>query len=127
MFWLWGVGFAAAQDAPAGTDTNLANATQNTNASGLSSDQIHTVVAEHRLEVRSCVSGEGLNLPIRLEVVVDFLIGSDGHVVRASMFESNTGNADVDACVLEAVRSFEFPEPGRDFPVRYPFMFVTGG
>lgn len=120
--WILGLGTASAQDSSA--DTRHASASP-----GLSSDQIHTVVAEHRLEVRSCVSQDGLELPSRLDLVVDFLIGIDGSVIRATMVESNTENTGVDACVLDAVRNFEFPSPdnGREFAVRYPFLFITGG
>ncbi len=104
MIWLWSLGTATAQTIPADAETSLANTTQTAASSGLSSDQIHTVVAEHRLEVRSCVSGDGLGLPTRLDMVVDFLIGADGRVVRATLYESNAGNEDVEACVSQRLQ-----------------------
>jgi hypothetical protein len=116
----------AQQTAASGSATATSTAAPTTATRGLSSEQIHGTMGEHRMEVRDCVVGD--DLPVQIDMVVDIVVGTDGAVERAGIYESNAGDA-IDTCIVDAIRTIRFPEPsnGRSFAVRYPFVFVTGG
>ncbi len=96
-------------------------------AQPLTQQQLQTAVLERRLEVRECVFSTDEELPRQLHLVVQFIIGADGSVRDVSMHESNAGVDAVDSCVIGVVETVQFPSTntGRDFAVRYPFIFIT--
>jgi hypothetical protein len=103
------------------------SANETASVSAVSLTEIQSVMGTSRLDVRRCVTRS--DLPSRVDIVVDIVIDTDGTVASTSLVESNAGNGEVEACVLEVIGALLFPQPtnGRTFAVRYPMIFVTGG
>ena len=56
---------------------------------------------------------------------LSFLIGAGGRVQQARVRESTLDDATVEACLIERVATWRFPEPagGGTVEVNYPFLF----
>ena len=113
----------------AGSTAIAQDSAANSQAPPLTSEQIRNTMLDHRQTVRDCVFGDQHELPTQLNMVVEFVISSQGDVESSQMYESNAGNDSVNSCVLDTVNHIEFPDPtgGIPFAVRYRFFFVTGG
>jgi TonB family protein len=68
------------------------------------------------------------NVFLKGRLVLQFVVGPDGRVSSASVQETSLKSADVEQCVLQAVRecSFDKPRLGGAVLVSYPFNFAPG-
>lgn len=94
----------------------------------LDKEIIRKVVQAHITEVRWCyMAGLARNAELAGRFVVDFEIAATGEVSRAEIRESTLADAQVTACVAEAVRQWKFPRPeGGAVSVMYPFVLEPG-
>ncbi|HET6582463.1 MAG TPA: AgmX/PglI C-terminal domain-containing protein, partial [Nannocystaceae bacterium] len=95
----------------------------------LDKDIIRRIVRAHLGKIRACYETQLSTSPtLAGKVVVSFVIDPDGAVKSSSLKESTMGNADVDRCVLKAVKAMAFPKPvgGGVVAVTYPFVFSSG-
>jgi len=92
---------------------------------------IRRVIRRHINEWKYCFQRElqaSPSLGGRLEI--RFVIGPKGQVLTASRGESTVGNAEVERCMVGAIRRWQFPAPhgGGVVQVRYPVIVrVAGG
>ena len=95
---------------------------------GLGKEQIRTVVRGHINEIRDCYN-EGLSKNPELggRVVASFKIEADGKVSESSSKETSVDD-ELTACVVDAVKTWEFPESseGKSTVVTYPFVLSPG-
>lgn len=95
----------------------------------LDKEIIRRVVRLHMNEVKYCYDKELLTKP-RLEgrVSVQFLISGAGQVLSSALQSSTMGSLQVEKCVVDAIKRWEFPKPegGGVAIVSYPFNFVAG-
>ena len=96
-----------------------------TAGSGLAPDQIRTVVVAHASALRACYDGELTHTPaLKGTVTVTWMISSGGSVYAPALLESTMGNARVEACIVKAVSSWQFPTASAPTHVSaYPFKF----
>lgn len=89
----------------------------------LSNDAIREVIRAHSPEVQRCYQRALARDPNRRgRVLVAFVIGTDGHVLRSSVAESTLGDADAESCIAGVVSGLAFPRPSRGIvEARYPF------
>lgn len=104
--------------------------TGNANVAGqLSREVIRRVIRRHAAEARHCFE-TGLQRDPSLggRVQARFVIGSDGAVTSAEVGDSTLEDAEVEGCLLDAIRRWRFPSPegGGSVTVNYPFVFSTG-
>jgi TonB family protein len=94
----------------------------------LSSARIEAGISHGEPAVGACVLAAAQLGTVEGRVVVSFLIEADGRVASAAYLVSTLTDDELARCVLEAVKSFEFPRPsGGVVLVSYPFQFrVTG-
>jgi TonB family protein len=96
----------------------------------LSREVIRRVIQRHINEVRFCYEQQ-LNQRPDLEgrVMVSFIISSSGAVQSAAVNNSTIANAQVEGCIVQAVRRWTFPAPdgGGVVGVNYPFVLSTSG
>ncbi len=99
---------------------------------GLSRAVIRGVIQEHVDEVRGCYEVALSTEPeLTGRVIVSFIIISPGVVRSAAVAESTLPlsplTSAVHDCIVEAVRTWRFPEPegGRVVGVNYPFVLAT--
>lgn len=95
---------------------------------GLSQEAIRRVVRQHLAEVRFCYE-QALQSNPSLEgrVAVQWIVGSDGRVQSSSLASSTVRNANVESCIVQAVRRWTFPAPeGGVVGVNYPFVLMPG-
>lgn len=96
----------------------------------LAKEAIRRVIQQHLNEVRFCYT-EGLRATPDLSgrVQVLFVISGSGAVQNASVVESGLHQPNVERCISEAVRRWNFPAPegGGYVSVRYPFVFEQIG
>ena len=100
------------------------------NASCLDKEIVRRVVRQHRNEVRHCYE-VGLIAKPALEgrVVTQFTIATTGRVLGSAVTESSVRDRDVEQCIAQAVRRWEFPKPqgGGIVIVSYPFVLKAAG
>ncbi len=105
--------------APAGT----------TDARGsLSREVIRGVIRSHIDEVRVCYERSlALRPEIAGRVTVAFIISPSGAVSSANVATSTLGDAQVETCIVAAVRTWAFPPPegGGIVGVNYPFVLES--
>ena len=92
----------------------------------LKKGEIKSVMMENLGRVRFCYEKALKENPdLKGEISVDFVIGRDGRVESAEVGESSLDHPEMEACVLEKVSGFEFPEPKGEgtVSVTYPFIF----
>ncbi|MBX3270431.1 MAG: AgmX/PglI C-terminal domain-containing protein [Sandaracinaceae bacterium] len=97
---------------------------------GLSREVIRRVIQRHINEVRFCYEQELASRPdLAGRVTVNFVIGSTGAVLTSALVASTLGNERVEACILQAVRRWTFPQPpgGGVVAINYPFVLETDG
>lgn len=89
---------------------------------GLTREQIRSVIARHRPEVRFCYEQGLIGRPeLQGRVTVGFQISQDGHVSASSA----QGMAGVDTCVAQAVQRWQFPASPGPTAVSYPFILES--
>jgi outer membrane biosynthesis protein TonB/pSer/pThr/pTyr-binding forkhead associated (FHA) protein len=93
-------------------------------------DAVAKVVNSHLQEVRLCYehelnrSGGGL----AGKVSVEWTIGTTGRVAAAKVKSSTMNNASVESCILEHLKTWQFPTPkGGPVIISYPFLFNSVG
>jgi TonB family protein len=96
----------------------------------LDKEIIRRIVRRHVNEVRYCYE-QALSAHPSLEgrLVVQFTIAPTGRVLAAVLSTSSLGAPAVEACVVTAVKRWEFPEPrgGGLVIVSYPFQLAPAG
>lgn len=116
---LVGCASSAAAPAPAGS-VRVAPGTP-TVQGGLSVDVVKRVIAYGRGQIRLCYEQAWKKKPsLAGQLVVQFLIGADGHVTTAQVTQKI--DPDLDDCVASHIRRWEFPTPsGGSVSVSAPF------
>ncbi|MBI3183828.1 MAG: TonB family protein [Myxococcales bacterium] len=97
---------------------------------GLPREVISRVVRRHQSEIKFCYESELARLPdLAGKVAVRFVIDPAGEVSEAQVAESSLANANVEACMLESVRRWRFPEPegGGVVEVSFRWVFKAAG
>jgi TonB family protein len=86
---------------------------------------VRRVVRRHQNEVRLCYERELLHTPgLQGRVVVRFAISPAGEVGASAIQTSTVNSANVEECIVEAVRRWEFPKPRDDDGVMVSFPFL---
>jgi hypothetical protein len=95
-----------------------------TTTGGLTREQIRSVIAHHRNEVRYCYEQALIGHPeLEGRVTVGFSIGANGRVATSSA----SGMSGVDSCVAHAVERWQFPSSSSPTIVSYPFVMESTG
>ncbi|HEX9104227.1 MAG TPA: AgmX/PglI C-terminal domain-containing protein, partial [Polyangia bacterium] len=95
------------------------------NASCLDREIVRRVIRQHRNEVRFCYERGLVGKPeLAGRVVTSFTIATTGRVLGSSVTESSLRDRDVEQCIAEAVRRWEFPSTQQMANVSYPFMLT---
>lgn len=85
---------------------------------------IRNVIRDHINEIKRCYQVE-LDKKENLEgrVQVNFTIGRDGKVTQSTLEQTTLGSPSAEKCIVNAVRSWQFPMPKSDtVVVTYPFI-----
>lgn len=94
----------------------------------LDKDIVRRVIRRHLNEVKFCYEQQLVRRPeLAGRVTVQFTIAPTGAVAGALVSESTLRNVQVEACVAQAVRRWEFPKPNGVVMVSYPFVLVPAG
>ena len=96
----------------------------------LDKEIIRRIVRRHTNEVKYCYEQELVrNQQLAGRVAVNFTIAPTGLVAAAVLQSSSMGNVRVEACIVQAVRRWEFPKPagGGIVIATYPFSFIAAG
>jgi TonB family protein len=92
---------------------------------------IRRVVREHVGQVRYCYERALSSTPgLAGRVLLQWTINATGHVIAASVDDGSTlRNSDVEACLLQRVKRWQFlpPKDGGVVVVKYPFIFNRAG
>ena len=91
-------------------------------------EAVWAVVESHQPELTACYEqrlAEGRE--IHGEVIVSFVIGTDGVPLKARVRRSTLRDPEVEACALRAVRGWIFPRPSVPQPVELPLRFDEVG
>ncbi len=85
---------------------------------------IRNVIRDHVSEVQRCYQVElDKNENREGRVQVNFIIGRDGKVTQSKLEQSTLGSSSVEKCIVNAVRSWQFPMPkSNPVVVTYPFI-----
>ena len=87
---------------------------------------IQRVVRRHTSELKFCYEMKLTAQPkLSGRLMVEFTIGPSGQVLAAVLVYSSMANTQVENCVLQAVRRWDFPKPkdGGLVVIVYPFQF----
>jgi TonB family protein len=96
----------------------------------LSKEVIARTIHRHSNEVRFCYEQQLIAHPdLQGRVAVKFIIAPNGSVQAAARDHGDIGSAEVERCVVEAVKRWTFPAPegGGIVVVTYPFVFAQAG
>ena len=94
----------------------------------LDSEDISDAVNAEKHRIKLCYdAGLSLDPALSGRVEVKFVIGPDGLVSRAELFESTIESAVVEDCIVDAIADIEFPPPegGGIVVVQYPFVLAS--
>lgn len=95
------------------------------NASCLDKEIVRRIIRQHRNEVRFCYErGLAIKPELNGRVVTMFTIANNGRVLGSSVAESSLGDRDVEQCIAQAVRRWEFPSTQQMTMVSYPFVLA---
>jgi len=89
---------------------------------------IQRIVRRRTNELRGCYNDElRMDPNVSGRISIQFLIDGAGRVVTAGVKESTVRNPTMEACVVRAIETWEFPNPpgGGAVVVTYPFTFST--
>jgi hypothetical protein len=96
------------------------------NGACLDKEIVRRIVHQHRPEVRFCYEKQLLlHASISGRVVTQFTIASSGRVLSSMVTESSVHDHDVEQCIAQAVRRWEFPQSGQTSIVTYPFILQS--
>lgn len=92
---------------------------------GLDRDQIAAVIRRHIGQIRFCYE-KGLQVEPDLNgrVAVKFIIGGHGGVNVASVAHSSLQDNSVEGCIVNRLRSWQFPKPVGNVNVKVTYPFV---
>jgi serine/threonine protein kinase/glyoxylase-like metal-dependent hydrolase (beta-lactamase superfamily II) len=93
----------------------------------LDKDIVRQVIESHDSDVMGCYLTELLADPTLFgRIVIGFTISASGQTTNSILSESTMGNRRTEACMLRAVRGWQFPPPGRGdvVTVSCPFILV---
>lgn len=99
-------------------------------APGYDRDLVLKVVRKHQNEIRYCYESELQKHPeLGGKITVEWTIGSSGAVESAAVAESGLANANVEACIVQRIRRWNFPEPpgGQEVAITFPWVFQVAG
>ncbi len=97
---------------------------------GYDRDLVLKVVRRHQNEIRFCYESElSKNPALAGKVTVAWTISPSGSVDTAQIAESGLGNASVEACIVQRVKRWSFPEPtgGQEVAITFPWVFQVAG
>lgn len=93
----------------------------------LTADQIREVVNRHLGELRACYEKAAiLNPTLGGKIEAYWEIDSSGHVQALKVLTSTLKNVQVESCMSDRIRRWQFPQPrggGTAIVRRYPFVF----
>lgn len=117
------LGTPASPTPAASADSDLTGS----NEGRIDSGQLESAMSARRDDFNACYKKSfGQGIPYRSgEVQTRFLIGPDGRATQAAVVRSTLEMPAVGSCILEVIRSIEFPVPqnGSSVKVEYPFRF----
>lgn len=92
----------------------------------LDKELVRKVVQRHLGDVRSCYEQSLKRAPtLSGKVTVAFIISATGEVASARVETSTAQSPELEACLVNRVLSWRFPEPyGGEVAVAYPFVFT---
>ena len=97
---------------------------------GYDRDLVLKVVRRHQNEIRFCYESELAQAPdLSGKVTVAWTIGASGSVESAQIAESGLSNERVEACIVQRVKRWTFPEPqgGQEVAITFPWVFQVAG
>ncbi len=97
---------------------------------GYDRDLVLKVVRRHQNEIRFCYESELAQAPdLAGKVTVAWTIGATGAVESAQIAESGLSNERVEACIVQRVKRWTFPEPqgGQEVAITFPWVFQVAG
>lgn len=92
----------------------------------LEREVIVRVVGQHHREVFHCYERELQRNPeLEGRVVMTWVIAANGSVVTSSVMETTLNNRNIENCLAQRIRRWNFPKPngGGIVQVNYPFAF----
>ncbi|MDP3235116.1 MAG: AgmX/PglI C-terminal domain-containing protein [Myxococcales bacterium] len=97
---------------------------------GLPRDVVMAVIRRHQSEIKHCYERElQQNAKLAGKIAVSWTIDATGSIADAVVAESGIDNANVEACMLERIRRWKFPEPkgGGVVVITFPWVFHAAG
>ncbi len=97
---------------------------------GLPRDVVMAVIRRHQSEIKHCYERElQQNAKLSGKIAVTWTIDASGSIADAVVAESGVDNANVEACMLERIRRWKFPEPkgGGVVVITFPWVFHAAG
>ncbi len=97
---------------------------------GLDKAVVMSVIRRHQSEIKFCYERElQQHQSLAGKVAVTWTIDGTGGVQEAQVAESGLDNANVEACMLERIRRWRFPEPrgGGVVVITFPWVFNAAG
>jgi hypothetical protein len=96
------------------------------NGACLDKEIVRRIVHHHHSEVRFCYEKQLLtHSEISGRVVTQFTIAATGKVLSSVVTESSVRDHDIEQCIVQAVRRWEFPQSGQTSIVTYPFILQS--
>lgn len=96
----------------------------------LDKELIRRVIEAHKAQIRYCYEKELVRTPgLFGKIDMEWTITGEGRVSDSKPKGSTMQNPEVERCIAEKIRTWEFPKPkgGGIVVVRYPFVFKTAG
>ncbi|MDB4965706.1 MAG: putative abductin-like protein [Myxococcales bacterium] len=96
----------------------------------LDKEIIRRIIRRHLNEVRFCYEKELMHKQdLYGRIMIQFTISGNGQVVASVVQNSTMNNPNVEQCIAQAVRRWEFPKPqgGGIVIVSYPFVLKAAG
>jgi pSer/pThr/pTyr-binding forkhead associated (FHA) protein len=96
----------------------------------LDKEIIRRIIRRHLNEVRFCYEKELMHKQdLYGRIMIQFTISGQGQVVASIVQNSTMNNPNVEQCIAQAVRRWEFPKPqgGGIVVVSYPFVLKAAG
>ncbi|MBL8918721.1 MAG: TonB family protein [Myxococcaceae bacterium] len=97
---------------------------------GLEKDVVMAVIRRHQSEIKFCYEKElQQNAKLAGKIAVTWTIDATGSIADAQVAESGVDSPNVEACMLERIRRWKFPEPkgGGVVVITFPWVFHAAG
>lgn len=97
---------------------------------GLDKDVVMSVIRRHQSEIKFCYEKElQQNAKLAGKIAITWTIDATGAISDAQVAESGVDNNNVEACMLERIRRWKFPEPkgGGVVVITFPWVFHAAG